>query len=339
MRLVVDSDGGIDDAAAIAWLAGRPDVELAAVTAVGGNCDVRQAARNLRVVLERVGAPQVPVYVGADPTAPAPAMNRPVMIHGEDGLGDIGFPDPDRGPDASTPAAEVLAAEWRRGTAVLSLGPMTNLAAAVRADPAAAAGSAGLVLMGGSARGGGNARPTAEANIAHDPSAAAASLAAGWSRPPVMVGLDVTHLATLRQDEFDLLGQTRTAAAALLHGPLAFYRRHAGTFVAAGETPCHDLLAAMTVVFRDTDPLVGTEVLPVEVDCAGGPAWGTTVVDLRVLAWRDRGALPARGAAAGATEVPQVVAGNLPAGGSPVDVGLQVDVERFRHEFRALAGG
>ncbi|ONH33827.1 nucleoside hydrolase [Pseudofrankia asymbiotica] len=339
MRLVIDSDGGIDDAAAIVWLCGRPDVEIAAVTAVGGNVEVRQAARNLRVILEAAGRPDIPVYVGADPTDPAPHMTRPVFIHGEDGLGDVGLADPERGADEATPAVDVLVREMRRGASLLTLGPLTNLAAAVRADAAAAASSR-LTLMGGSARAQGNARPSAEANVANDPLAAAAALGAGWSAPPVMVGLDVTHQATLRDVEFAALAARRTAAAAFLHGPLSFYRRNAGSLCAEGETPCHDLLAAMAVVRPD---ILGVETLPVEVDTGGSAAWGQTVVDLRQLGWRRGQTEPTAPAAPAAATAPGVAAGRGPDGnadgiGAPVAVGLAVDVDFFRAAVRELAG-
>jgi purine nucleosidase len=334
MRLVIDSDGGIDDAAAITWLCGRPDVELAAVTAVGGNVDVRHAARNLRVILESAGRPDVPVFIGADQTAPAPHIPRPVFIHGEDGLGDVGLPDPRRGADQDTPAVDVLIREMNRGSAVLTLGPLTNLAAVVAADPGAARASR-LTLMGGSARAQGNARPSAEANVAHDPIAAEVALSAAWSIPPVMVGLDVTHQATLREIEFAALAGRRTAAAAFLYGPLSFYRRHAGSLCAPGETPCHDLLAAMVAVRPD---ILGVEVLPVEVDTGGSAAWGQTVVDLRQLVWRrDVAAVDAVPAepAAGAGSGPD---GNAAGTGAPVAVGLAVDVDFFRAAVRELAG-
>jgi purine nucleosidase len=334
MRLVIDSDGGIDDAAAIVWLCTRPDVEIAAVTAVGGNVGVRQAARNLRIILEAAGRPDVPVHVGSDPTGPAPHIPRPVFIHGEDGLGDVGLADPVRGADEDTPAVDVLVREMRRGAALLTLGPLTNLAAAVRADPSAPASSR-LTLMGGSARAQGNARPTGEANVANDPLAAAAALRAGWAAPPVMVGLDVTHAATLRDVEFAALARRQTAAAAFLYGPLSFYRQRAGTLCAEGETPCHDLLAAMALVRPD---ILGVELLPVEVDTGGSAAWGQTVVDLRALAWRRH----AREAPVAPAVLP--TAGTAPGGhvggiGTPVAVGLDVDVDGFRAAVRELAGG
>jgi purine nucleosidase len=320
MRLVVDSDGGIDDAAAITWLCSQPEVELAAVTAVGGNVTPYAAARNLRIVLEAAGRPEVPVYVGMNPSAPAPPLNRPVLIHGEDGLGDLGLSDPVHGPDERIPAVEVLLTELARGTNLLTLGPLTNIAQALHLDPAVA-GTGRLTMMGGSARAGGNARPTAEANVAHDPSSAAAVLSAVWCTPPVMVGLDVTHQATLRDREFELLSARLTPAAAFLDAPLAFYRRHAGAFCLPGETPCHDLLAAMAVLHPE---MLGTEVLPVAVDTGGSAAWGQTVVDLRELAWR-------RGHSPGG------MAGNATSDGSQVAVAMQADVEFFRAQVRRLA--
>ncbi|MBX6389734.1 MAG: nucleoside hydrolase [Frankia sp.] len=326
MRLVIDSDGGIDDAAAITWLCSRPEVELAAVTAVGGNVDVRRAARNLRVVLEAAGRPDVPVYVGAEPTGPAPPIPRPVFIHGEDGLGDVGFPDPRRGADEDTPAVEVLVREMRRGAALLTLGPLTNLAAAVRADEGAARAASGWTMMGGSARAGGNARPAAEANVGNDPLAAATAMSAPWAVPPVMVGLDVTLRATLRDAEFSALAAGRTPAAEFLYRPLSFYRRAAGSLAAPGETPCHDLLAAMAAVRPE---ILGVEVLPVEVDTGGSAAWGATVVDLRELAWRRLAPSAPRGRGPD---------GNAAGTGAPVAVGLEVDVDYFRAAVRELAG-
>lgn len=268
MRLVVDSDGGIDDAAALSWLAGRSEVELAAVTAVGGNVAVTQAGRNLRIILESAGRGGVPVHVGADPTAPAPPRRRVAVIHGQDGLGDITTPEPLTGPADDRATEQLALALADPDTTVLTIGPLTNIAGAL--GVLGQAPRARLVVMGGSARAGGNAQPVSEANICNDPLAGATVLQAEWSVPPILVGLDVTHRATLREAEFELLAERRTPAAAFLAPRLEFYRRFGGTFCAPGETPCHDLLAAMVAV----DPtMVRTEILPVAVDTGGSAAW------------------------------------------------------------------
>ncbi|WP_344447835.1 nucleoside hydrolase [Acrocarpospora macrocephala] len=317
-RLVVDSDGGIDDAAAVFWLCAQENLRVVAITAVGGSVPAQLAARNLRIVVEAAGRPDIPIYLGLDPSAPAPRTRRPVLIHGHDGLGDVGLGPPRTGPREDETAITVLARELGRGTDLLTLGPLSNVAAAIASG--AATCDSRLTFMGGSARAGGNARPWAEANIAHDPGAAAAVLGAAWSSPPLMVGLDVTHKATLTRVELELLDRRRSPAAAFLREPLQVYGRAAGTFCAPGEIPCHDLLAAMVAV--DT-ALVETEILPVAVDTGGSAAWGQTVVDLRELARRRPG---------GPDD------GNASAEGTPVAVALRVHVAEFRHRVRAFWG-
>ncbi|MEU4644670.1 nucleoside hydrolase [Micromonospora sp. NPDC023814] len=108
-------------------------------------------------------------------------------------------------------APEVIAREVSAGAGLLTPGPLTDVAAAIGAH--ARTSRARLTLMGGSARAGGNARPTAEANIAHDPSSAAAVLAAPWAQPPLMVGPDVTHTATMTDAELAILGRRLNRAA------------------------------------------------------------------------------------------------------------------------------
>jgi purine nucleosidase len=156
--------------------------------------------------------------------------------------------------------------------------------------------------------------------VAHDPAAAATVVAAGWRRPPLLVGLDVTHEATLTDAEFDLLRQHRSPAAAFLDRPLRFYRRFGSTFTDP-HCPCHDLLAVMAL----SDPAVLTDVpvLPLAVDTAGGPAWGTTVVDRRARSFAQ---LPG-------AEQPH------PPGFSNWRIGLGVDADAFRARVRRLFGG
>nr|BFE28354.1 nucleoside hydrolase [Actinomadura rugatobispora] len=319
MRLIVDSDGGIDDAAALWWLCRNPDVDLVAVTAVGGSVPAAQAAINLRFILEAAGAGHVPVFSGRDQTAPAPRTQRPVMIHGYDGLADLERKPPIHPPEAGKSVLDAFDELCRAGTSVLALGPMTNLGAGITSGALRPDGAT-LTFMGGSARAGGNARPTAEANIAHDPSAADVVLRTSWATPPRMVGLDVTHRATLTEREFGDLAASRTPAAKFLAGRLAYYGRHAGMLCAPGETPCHDLLAAMVC----TDPtFVDAEIVDLQVDIGGGAAWGTTVADLRPVARRAH-------VSASAGD------GNALGEGAAVQVGLDADVDRFRATFRSF---
>jgi len=268
--VIFDSDGGVDDAAALWWACTSPDIDVVAVTAVGGNVDVDIAARNLGIVLAAAGHDHVPVALGlAEPVGPTPPLRRASAIHGRDGLGDVGVVRPDPIPPVAEPAASMLGRLVRErpgNLTIVATGPLSNLAAALRATPDLASDAGRLIVMGGSARVGGNARPAAEANIAHDPLAASEVVAAAWPAPPLLVGLDVTHRATLSHEEFELLEQRRSPAAEFLAAPLAFYRTLGSTFTEAGTCPCHDLLAMMAVTDAD---LVGGPVLPLAVDTGG----------------------------------------------------------------------
>lgn len=322
-RVVVDTDGGIDDAAALWYLLTHPQVDVVAVTVVHGNVALAVAAASVCRVLAAAGHADVPVALGAaEPLGRAPAFRPATFIHGDDGLGNTGRPPAPFGPVA-TPAGDLLREVVRDAPgeiSLLTLGPLTNVGAAVAADPTWASALAQVVVMGGVARGPGNAQPFGEANIVHDPVAAATVVDAAWAAPGLLVGLDVTNRATLTTAEFDLLGERRNAAAAFMDEPHRFYRRLGGTFSPPGETPCHDLAAAMALV----DPaIVQAPLLPVAVDTTGGPAWGATVVDLRqpFFARADPGATQAGGAL------------------HRWHVALEMDIPRFRAEVRRMYGG
>jgi purine nucleosidase len=311
--VVIDSDGGCDDAAALWWALADPALEVLAVTAIWGNTSVEQAAANLRLVCEAAGRPEVPVAVGAaGAAAPGPLSGTVRDVHGADGLGGHARP-PSAGPTDDS-AVEVLlrcTAERPGQVALLALGPLTNLAAAIAADQAFAARVRRLTIMGGSVRRGGNARPWAEANIALDPEAAATVVTAGWAVPPLLVGLDVTLAASLGADEAALIEQRGSPAAAFLAGPLVARAGSSGAPGLEGQ-PVHDLLAATCVADPDQ---VGGPVVPLAVDVAGGPAWGMTVADLR-----RHGAPP----------------DELAPGFGLWQVALEVDVDRFRAKVRRL---
>ena len=321
--VVVDTDGGVDDAAALWYLLLDPTIEIVAITIVWGNVDVDVACASVGRVLEAAGRPDIPIALGSRaPFVEAPALDPATFIHGTDGLGDTHRPPPGIAA-IDTPAVELLAdiAARRSGeVSLLTLGPLSTIGEFVTRRPDLASAFDQVVVMGGAARGPGNALPFGEANIAHDPGAAAAVLSAAWSRPGTLVGLDVTNIATLSEAEFALLAEHRTPAADFLDDPIRFYRRFGSAFSPPGECPSHDLLAAMVLVDPD---IVSTTLLPVEVDCSGGPAWGATVVDLRQPFFDRAGA-----------EAEQGVVGSV----SRWAVALEVDIPRFRTNVRRMFG-
>ncbi|MCL7364825.1 nucleoside hydrolase [Streptomyces ardesiacus] len=275
--VIIDCDTGVDDALALLLAVRHPRLDLRAVTCVAGNTDVAGVVRNTLTVLERAGAPDVPVARGAE---------RPLIegvrtarhVHGADGMGDLGLPAPTRAPadvDAVTLLRREILASPRPVT-LIPTAPLTNIALLLRTHPEVTGNIERIVFMGGAVATG-NATPVAEFNVWHDPEAAAILLTAGV--PITMYGLDVfervivpsTHVRRLRASAEP---GTRLAGDLLAHrGPATDASDPGGGLGDAG--------AVCAVI--DPEGLT-TRRLPVEVSLAPGPARGQTLVDRRLRA-------------------------------------------------------
>src|SRR2546430_196573 len=179
-KVLLDCDPGIDDALAIAFACGHPDLDLCAVTTVAGNVGLAQATANALSVLELVGRPDVPLAEGS-----AAPLLRPHVdardVHGDSGLGQARLPPAQARPvdvDATDLIIDTIGAAPGEITLVAT-GPLTNIALAVRRRPELVNQVTDFVIMGGSATRG-NTTPAAEFNIATDPEAAAIVFGAGW---------------------------------------------------------------------------------------------------------------------------------------------------------------
>ena len=162
--MIIDTDTGSDDAVALIMALRAPHVDVRAITVVAGNVPLLQGSRNARYTVELCGA-TVPVSEGAA----RPLLREPfcaTYFHGEDGLGDQGYPPP-RTPPAPGHAASVLVETIRAhpGLTLVTLGPLTNIALALLHAPYLAAKVGRCVLMGGAACTVGNVTPAAEYNI------------------------------------------------------------------------------------------------------------------------------------------------------------------------------
>lgn len=277
--LLVDCDTGIDDALALLYLLGDPDLDLRAVTSVFGNTSAEAAAMNTLRVLELAGRPDIPVAVGADRSRRGTARFAP-HVHGADGLGDTGLPAPAGAPSA-TPAAELivrLAHEHPGRLDLLALGPLTNLAAALRLDPALPRRVRQVTIMGGAIHHPGNVTPAAEANIDNDPESARMVLRAGWDVALVPLDVTMTELLTERhRHRLAACGTPATRfAAGILRQYLDFYE---STVFSRRVAACHDPLAA-AIAAGDVSPVVAPAV-DVDVDTGDGPGRGMTIADTR----------------------------------------------------------
>jgi len=196
--VLIDTDPGIDDALALLLAWGCPELRVDAVTTVAGNVPVEVATANvLRLIGLRRPVPWPIVAEGASGPL-ARALVTATGYHGEDGLGDVpGWPElarPPVVPDA-IPLIVELSRRLQRLLTVVALGPLTNLALALKADAAALPLAGRVVSMGGAVDVPGNVTPTAEYNFHVDPEAAHRVLAAGL--PLDIVPLDATRQAVL----------------------------------------------------------------------------------------------------------------------------------------------
>lgn len=168
---LIDTDTASDDAVALILALRSGDVRVLAITAVAGNVNVRQAARNALYTAELCGS-DVPVYVGAEKPLRREHQSAH-WFHGKDGLGDHGYPAPKRALEKKHAVdAMVETIESNPGLVLVTLGPLTNVALALQKKAAIAKNVSRCVIMGGAPCCEGNVTPSAEYNIWCDPEAA-----------------------------------------------------------------------------------------------------------------------------------------------------------------------
>ncbi|HJE59027.1 MAG TPA: nucleoside hydrolase [Nocardiopsis listeri] len=283
-RVFVDCDPGIDDAVALAYLAARPEVEILGVGAVFGNNTVTVTARNALRLLALYGRPDVPVAVGAG----RPLVQEPRLaehVHGDNGLGDVELPEPEREPVAES-AAELLVRLARENPGeldVLAVGPLTNLAIAIGLEPRLPELVRRLVVMGGAVEVPGNVGSHAEANIVNDPEAAEVVFAAGFDLD--LVALDITMKTVATSDWLDRLKEVPGERAERTSAFLDFYADFYKGIFGVRQCAMHDPLAAAVLA----DPHLVTEAFeaPIRVELTGSLTRGMTVADRRPRPGRD----------------------------------------------------
>lgn len=277
--LLLDTDGGVDDAQALLMLlaCGRAP---AAVTCVFGNVGLDAATRNIRTVLQIAGRGDIAVHAGADRPLVGDLVDA-TAIHGEDGLGGAARPAL-VGAEAGRDAIGFLVSALRAASAqggridVLAIGPLTNIALALRLAPDIAAGLGQLTIMGGTIHGRGNVTPAAEFNIHADPEAARIVFGAVETTIVPWETCAATSVPGAAVDA--LLAEAPPGAVATFSRALAAHaRRIAAGFGHGDRFRFVDPLAAALVL----DPGVAAHMIEacVDVETASGLTRGMTVVD------------------------------------------------------------
>ena len=180
IKLIIDTDPGVDDAVAILMASAVPEIEILGLTTVGGNVPLARTTRNALALLQAAGRSDIPVAKGASRPLRGRFKYAP-QFHGPGGLSHR-LPDPSVGP-ATKGAVEFLydqlTAEEPGEVAVVALGPLTNIAQLLWERPFALEQAKNIIVMGGAVNAPGNVTPKAEFNIYSDPVAAEVVLASG----------------------------------------------------------------------------------------------------------------------------------------------------------------
>ena len=274
LPMIIDSDPGLDDALAIGLAVARPEIDLLAVTTVGGNADVRHCTTNALRLLRLYGASDVPVAEGSA-GALFGSIVRATEIHGEAGIGRTTLaPSP---VEARREGAVELIASILRShpepVVIAPIGPLTNIALLLRLHPELAHRIAHICLMGGSI-GEGNTTVSAEFNIYADPEAAAIVFELGV--PITMMGLDVTHQAVLYTPAAERLRNLGTASGSIAAELVDYALAREGQWYGTPRMSVHDAVAIAHLAIPD---LVEVAEYDVQVDTGDGPARGRTVCD------------------------------------------------------------
>ncbi|SEM81583.1 nucleoside hydrolase [Palleronia pelagia] len=276
MKIIIDTDPGQDDAVAILLALASPEIEVLGITAVAGNVPLELTAKNARIVCELAGRTEVPVFAGCA----APLM-RPLVtaehVHGRTGLDGPVLPDPQmplQDAHAVDFIIDTLRAEGPGSVTICPLGPLTNIAMALKKAPDIADRIARIVLMGGAYFEVGNITPAAEFNIYVDPEAADIVMKSGV--PLTILPLDVTHKALVTKERNDAFRALGTPVGIAVAEMTDFFERFDREKYGSHGAPLHD--PTVIAWLLNPDLFTGREI-NVEIETRSDLTRGMTVAD------------------------------------------------------------
>jgi inosine-uridine nucleoside N-ribohydrolase len=278
-RILIDTDPGVDDTAAILLALASPELSVEALTIVFGNGNAQDCTRNALTVLETAKREDIPVFTGA---------NRPLMrdtnygydVHGSNAFGGIIFDSPRLRPQAEYAASAIINTIMSHPGEItlVAQGPLTNVALALLLEPRLAKSMKELVLMGGAILTFGNRSPAASANHFNDPEAAAIVYQSGASI--TQVGLDVCRKIVYTTDEFSQVERAHlptTALLAKITPHIAQFYQRRKTFPADGYVSYNDV---PVIAYLIAPELFDAQQYYVQISTCDEITRGETVADI-----------------------------------------------------------
>ena len=274
-RIIIDTDPGVDDALAFLLALASPEIQLEALTITQGNVTLEKATRNALAMLELGGASHIPVASGSLLPLIQP-LRASADIHGESGIGNSHLPEPQTGPIRQHAVDYLImrVLEEPGEISIFPIGPLTNIAMAIRKEPRFSKAVKELVIMGGAILEYGNITPQAEFNIYVDPHAAHIVFHSGI--PITLIPLDVTHKCLLTQNHVDRLMQISSSISRFIRDAMEVYLR-ASLQLGYPGSAMHDPLTLATIIAPE---LLTLREYYVDVDISGGISTGKTFADI-----------------------------------------------------------
>jgi purine nucleosidase len=274
-KILFDTDPGIDDACAILLALASPELAVEGLSIVHGNCSLEQGTTNALSILELANASHIPVAKGCELPLVQPSLLAP-ETHGETGLGYAKLPDPRIRPTVQH-GIDFLIEKIMSSPGEITLvaiGPLTNVALAIRQEPRLVESLKELIIMGGALRYEGNTTALAEFNTYVDPHAAHIVFHAGI--PTTLVPLDVSYQCILTPGGVNQLQKTDAPITKFIVDATRFYMEFHDEYQKIDGCVINDPLA-LALTF--SPELCTYQELSVDVDISGGISMGKTVAD------------------------------------------------------------
>jgi purine nucleosidase len=274
-RIILDTDPGIDDSLAILLALASPEIKLEGVSAIHGNASVTQVATNALSVLELAKASHIPVYRGCEFPLVQPSLLAP-ETHGDQGIGYAKLPAPLSQPKVQKGSdfliEKIMSAPGE--ITLVCIGPLTNVAIAIRQEPRIVENVKEVFIMGGAIRHEGNTTPLAEFNTYVDPHAAHIVFHSGM--PISLTPLDVTYDCIFtKQDQARLL-KIDSRITKFIADATRFYMEFHDEYQKIDGCVINDPL---TLALTFMPELCDYQSLYVDVDLSGGVSMGNTFAD------------------------------------------------------------
>lgn len=277
LRIIVDCDPGIDDTIALLTAFVSSELDILGITPVCGNLPLDGTVRNALQICELGGRADIPVHAGCFRPLVREAIHG--QFHGRNGLGGASLPDPAKTTEPESAVAFLVAtlseaAERNRPITLCSLGPMTNLAVALRMKPAIARGIERIVMMGGAYREPGNRTMTSEFNMLADPHAAHVVFSSGI--PIVALALDATHQVILQPQHVAQFARISGRISGTVAELMAYWDRNDVRRYGSRGGPLHDPLV---IAYLLAPHLFETQRARIFIEIESELCMGQTVAD------------------------------------------------------------